>query len=109
MKTFQNVLVLLVAVSLAGTISCAKNAVNGCGANFVLGFQLVDEVTAVSVASEQYSQDPTPANCQKYRAAYLDYLNELERFEKCARDSGQQEDYQQSLDEAREEIDQLQC
>lgn len=86
-----------------GLVSCGKN----CGS---LGWALAiqDEANALSTASSAYSQDQSPANCEAYRQAYLDYIHALRDYDNCV-EGGDRASWQQSLNEAEDDLDDLQC
>lgn len=93
----------LITLSLLYT-GCSKDddggSPAGCtGAAFNQRF--ADEINAISTASMAYSQNPSTANCEAFKAAYLDYIDELERYENCAIQFNQGTEWQQALDDAR--------
>ncbi len=89
--------VLLTAVILF--VGCSKSDKKAdCHAGFSLYFVTSNEVEAF-----------TPANCNKYKKAISAYIDALEKYEKCARELGDVEDWRESIREAREDIKDLEC
>ena len=87
--------------------SCGKNNAVNCSSGFALGQAIVDEATALSNAASAYGMDPSAANCENYKQAYRDYIEELKRYRNCAYDYGQGAQYEEDLREAEEELDDL--
>lgn len=69
---------------------------------------VADAVAELNNAAQIYAADPTTANCEVYRSAASDYLDEVRRFENCATISERQE-FRDSLDEAQESVDMIIC
>lgn len=91
-------------------VGCSKdnNPVdNGCG-NTGWSEKVSNEITAFSNAAIAYSNDPTPANCLSYKTAAEGYLNALEKVRLCV-PSASKTEFQQSIDEAKQEINDLTC
>jgi len=65
----------------------------------------LDEFTAAVTA---YSNDPTTANCEAYRDAAQDYLDALREFETCTF-LVDDADYQESVREAQQEVNDIDC
>ncbi len=65
-------------------------------------------VMRLTEAAADYSNDPTTANCNTYKNAARDYLDEVRRFENCATLNTQQE-FRDALREAEESVDMIQC
>lgn len=95
---------LILAIVGTGSLSCRKAS---CGS---LGWavDIQDELNNLSATSAAYSQNPTPANCQAYREAYIDYIDALKSWDKCV-ESGSRASWQQSLNEAEQDAENLQC
>jgi|SRR5699024_4468541 len=104
--TIQLIFLLL---SLGFFTSCSKSSPSKCGENFFLYTAVSDEVQAFSQAALAYSENPTESNCEKYRTAVHNYITALESWEDCAKEYGEIEDWRQSLKEAREDADQMDC
>ena len=98
-------------VALLMTYGCSKdNPLNPSGNCF--GGQwaetYADELETWGNAAKAFSQDPTPANCTKYKSsakAYLDALNEIYDCVPSTSRSG----IDAQIKEAKAEIDQADC
>lgn len=112
MKTISlsiyRVLCLLIVISFLGIGSCKKKATDPDYCTSGWTTQVSTQINAVSAAAQTYASDPTPANCNAYKAAYQNYLNALEPFVDCAAWSGQQKsELQDAIDEAQLQINTL--
>tara|TARA_R110002096_G_scaffold284566_3_gene478574 strand:+ start:367 stop:699 length:333 start_codon:yes stop_codon:yes gene_type:complete len=67
-----------------------------------------DEAAALSAAASAYGQDPSSANCVKYKEAYNDYIDALDSQSNCV-PASQRAAFDQSLDDARDELNNLPC
>ena len=94
---------LLIGLS---TTSCRKSSAK-CG---TLGWSLdlQNEITNLSNASSAYSLNPTTENCKAYKEAYSDYIDALRGYEKCV-SAAERAGWQQSLDEAEADVNNIQC
>ena len=104
---------LLVSASVLTIIlsSCAKKddgplGAGGCG--YTWSVRLSDEAAELSQAASAYAQDTSQANCEAYKKAYLDYLDEAEDIKACV-PASEKDDFQQGIDDARKELDDLPC
>jgi hypothetical protein len=107
MNSIQKLLTCLLFGLVFVTYSCKDDDDDPVACNWTT--ELEAELNAVINAATVYGNDPTPANCQAYKNAYQDYLNELDNYVECAALSGQQAEYQAALDDAQAQIDALQC
>jgi|SRR5690606_40887170 len=80
----------------------------GGGCAYTWSVRIADEITALGEAASAYSQDPSKANCEAYKKAYNDYLDEAEDIKPCV-PAGEKDEFQKSIDEARQELNNLQC
>ena len=108
MTTVKYTILLLFLFSLTH-YSCKKDSVNTCGNNWVFANEIADEANALGQAASAYGQDQSTANCQAYVDAYRDYLNAARALENCARLSGQQQEFNQAIDDAEDALDDLMC
>lgn len=109
MKTF-NFWMLLLATSLF--LSCGDDdgiAGAACGNSFNFQVELQAEANALTAAATAYAQDPTTENCNAYVVAFNDYLDAAEDLEECALLVGQAAEYNAAIDEARADLNSLQC
>ena len=109
MKILRTLLILLSVVAF--TTSCGKKestAAGAVGCNYQWYERISDELAAYTQAASAYASDPTPAKCEAYRQALLDYLDAAEDVEACVPTASFSQ-YQQAIDQARAEANALQC
>lgn len=83
MKTFLTLVAFVVVTGLvSGLSSCGKDDPASCGATW--GIDLEPQINSLSTAIGNYTNDPTEANCNAMRNAYLAYLNALRPYADCA-------------------------
>ena len=70
--------------------------------------QYAGELQTWSDASVAYSQDPTPANCAKYKTAAKSYLDALREIVDCVPTASKAE-IDQSINEAKADVDKEGC
>lgn len=104
MNHLQKIICLLLLSPLFLTSACKENTPVTCN----YSQELQDESTALSNAAATYAQDQTAANCEAYRQAFLDYLEEAEKLDNCVLGS-QRTEYQQAIDGAKASLDALTC
>ena len=88
------------------SIGCKKDD-DPVGCNYLTEVQ--NEANALSTATTEYGNDPTPAKCQAWKDAYQNYLNALEDNVECAALSGDQAELQAAIDQAQASLDSIQC
>lgn len=98
-------------LSLGLIASCSKSdpVTPKCGENFFLFSAVSAEIQGLSSAAMVYAEDPNESNCEKYRASLHTYINALEKWEDCVRQYGEVEEWRESLQEARHDVDQMDC
>lgn len=107
---FKTALILLFSSIVLFSCKDDDDNDNGlCGNNWSPAVELESEITALSDAITVYSNDPTVQNCEAYKAAFQDYLNAIVSWEECYVHIGQQEQWQQDIDEAQADLDELEC
>ncbi len=98
-------------IVLTALTSCSSNddepALADCG-NGLWTLSVQTELKAWTTAIQAYSTDPTPANCQKYKSTGQAYINALDKIKQCV-PAGSLTDFEQSLKEAKTEINALSC
>jgi hypothetical protein len=94
-------------LTVIGLSGCRKSGV-ACGSP-AFGLAIQEELNTLSTASTAYYQNPTPANCEAYKKAYVDYIDAIRGWEKCLSNTAERNSWQQSLDEAEQEANDLQC
>ena len=102
-----SILFLYCTIAYACLSSCGKNEA-ACGS---LGwtFDLQDELNNLSEATTAYAQDDSPANCNAYKQAYLDYIDALRGWERCLEAGNDREEWQQALNQAEQEANSILC
>lgn len=91
--------------------SCSKDGdgpLGAAGCGYVWSVRIADEILALSEAASAYSQDSSQVNCEAYKKAYQDYLDEAEDIKPCV-PSDEKDDFQQGIDDARDELNDLPC
>lgn len=104
MNSFQKIITLFLISPLFLSISCRETAPVTCSYTQ----ELADESTALSNAATAYGTDPTSANCEAYRQAFLDYLDEADRLDDCVI-GAERDAYRQAVDDARMSLEALAC
>lgn len=107
MNSIQKLLAGLLFGLVVFTYSCSDKDDDPVGCNYATEIQ--DEIDALTTAATIYGNDPTTANCQAYKNAATNYLNELQSYVECAALSGQQAELQSSINEAQASVDAIQC
>ncbi len=72
------------------------------------GEQTKNEADAVSAAATTFATTPSKATCESFRAAYIDYIEALEKLEPCVLPA-QRNDFSQALDQGKAELLNLDC
>lgn len=111
MKNLKISLIGLSLVALTISPSCNKdNNDNGgpCRGYVSWSLSVTDEAAALSAAASAYGQDQSTANCLKYKEAYNDYIDALDGQSTCV-PASQRAAFDQSLDDARAELNNLPC
>ena len=68
-----------------------------------------DETEALSNAASAYAVDPSTENCEAFKDAYQDFIDEAKSLQDCANEVGEGEEYMQSIEEAEAAIAALEC
>ena len=105
MKTLKNLSIIAFLLLSLSAISCNQTN-NPVTCSYAV--ELQDEATALSNAASAYGQDPTTANCEAYRQAFLDYLDEAEKLDDCVVAS-ERAAYRQAIDDTQASLDALTC
>jgi hypothetical protein len=93
--------VLAVAFSSCGKdVDCTEQGVSEA---------IADELAAVLSATFLYYDNPSEDNCKKLKSATEDYIDVVKDLEDCAKEMGELEDFQESLKEAQDSLDDLPC
>ena len=108
--TRTNYFLACLFISISGILGCSKSDdtpdINANCANW--SDQFLAQANAYSLASETYTNDPTLANCQNYKAAGLNYIAALEGVLDCVPTANSQA-YIDSLNEYRAEVNAIEC
>ena len=98
----------VIILSFLGFGSCKKKATDPDYCNTAWATSLQPEITAFTNALATYTNDPTTANCNAYKAAFQDYIDALEPFGNCTAWSAQDKaDWEEALADAEAEISTL--
>lgn len=101
------ILFICAVLTGAGNMSCKKSQ-PACG-TFGWSFGIQDELNNLSDAILTYSQNETPENCLAYKQAYIDYIDALKGWEHCLLNDTDRSDWQNALNEAEQEANNIQC
>lgn len=112
MKTLK-ILSLIFFVGLLAT-SCGgddddNNSNVDCNSAVSITASFQAETEAWTNALQAYSNDPSTANCNAYKTAYLEWLNAVRALESCYNEAGLGVEWQQSIDDAEAAINALVC
>ena len=100
-------LFLLLLTTLFFT-ACGGDDVDCTGTSF--NAELSAEINALSSAATAYALDPeNPDSCNAYKDALKSYLDALKPYESCATNAQEEAEFRAALDDAQDDIDQLQC
>lgn len=104
-KTFT-VILFSIVISSCGSSSDSSGPCDG----FLWTQEISDEAVALSEAGSAFGQDPTIEKCEVYKDAFRDYIDALEDVNvSCFTNQANEIDYEQALDEARTEVNELNC
>jgi len=107
MNTSTKTFLFALVVSCAFIFSCGKSGAVGCGSNFY--GDLENEITQLSAVATTYSQDPTPANCEKYKDALSDYFNAFEGLRGCYGTGANKAEFDAAIKDAQDDLDDWEC
>lgn len=93
------------------TTGCSKNNIlnpagNCFGGSWAEGY--LSEFQAWSDAATAYGENPTEANCAKYKSAAKSYLDAIDSIYDCI-PTGQRAEFDQEIKEAKADIDREAC
>jgi hypothetical protein len=99
------------AVVLMLTTGCSKNSIlnpagNCFGGSWAEGY--LSEFQAWSDATEAYGENPTAANCTKYKSAAKSYLDAVDSIYDCI-PTGDRAEFDHEIKEAKADIDREDC
>lgn len=106
-KTYLTCCLTMALMTLVG---CSKNPLNplgDCGSGGWIQ-KVSKELNDWSVATSNYSNDPTVANCNAYKSAAKGYLDALEGVRTCVPGANQSE-FNDAITEAKKEVDAEDC
>lgn len=111
MKSYLNLSLSLLLLTLI--VGCKKDHTTKLSAGACAGYsnwsmEIQDEAMQLSNAAAAYGQNPTPENCQNYKDAAEAYIKALQDLKNCV-PAAQKSAYQQSLDEAIQNLNDLNC
>jgi hypothetical protein len=109
MKNFFLLGFLAITLSFA---ACGSDDDGNIGPAFcndqAFGEAVANATSSLSDAATLFANDPTTANCEAYRTAAQNYLDEIRRFEGCSIISAR-DDFRESLREAQASVDMIMC
>lgn len=97
------------AISLFWSCGSSDPLEDKCGTSWSPADELQDEITALTNAATVYGQNPTIENCEAYKDAYQDYLDEIKDWEDCYVYVGQQAEFNQAIADAQASLDAFEC
>lgn len=100
---FKTVLVICALVLFT---SCSKSPVKCLNGSWIQ--DVSTDLEKWSAAATTYSEEPTEANCSSYKSALNGYLTALNQVKKCVPGSSLS-DFDGSLDEAKQELSEIDC
>ena len=109
MNSIKTPLLIAACFSILAVMSCNNNGTAvapGCG-SVGWGVEVEDELTALSNAGVAFGQDPSQANCEKYKDAYRAYIQALKDLDRCVINSQERQEYLQALEDAEDALDNL--
>ncbi len=90
-----------------GIVSCNKEP--NCNADFNLDIALDSADNQYLNAQVEYILDPSVLNCQMFKSAIQNYLDEAEKLRDCARKTGKEDELQDLIDDANGDLSGLSC
>lgn len=110
---FSNLLILASIFCLVFS-SCGDDDSSGtgnvdCDSAIAVNTVIADEAEAVSIATNAYLMDQSLANCTALKEAYQAYIDAISNLQDCANDAGVGDDFAESLADAQEGLDDLEC
>ena len=109
MKT-SKILMSCAIIILTGFSSCSieDDVISGdCfGGTWIQ--ELSVELQTWTATAQAYSDEPTKENCNRYKSAIANYLDALERIKKCVPVISKG-DFDESLKEAKLELNEIEC
>lgn len=106
MKSIQQCLLATLVIGAIIFTSCKKDD-DPVSCNYAV--ELQEELNTLTNAANVYAANPTTENCNAYKDAFNDYLDEAENYVDCATVAGQGAQLQADIDAARASLDALQC
>jgi hypothetical protein len=80
--------------------------IDDCGQNFIWSMEVGDELNDLVAAGIAYGNNPNDETCNDYKDAYQNYIDALRDIDDCVPASDRDE-WQQALDEAEDELENL--
>lgn len=102
--------VAFIAVSCGGDDDDNNNNNNvNCNSSASIANAYQAETEALTAATMAFGNDPSTANCNAYKNAYLDWLEAVRSLEDCYNEAGLGTEWQQSIDSAEAAINSIVC
>jgi len=106
---FKFFFILLISLFVVTACNNSKDNDALCGSNWSPASELEQEISALTEAAITFSENPTTENCNAYKETYLDYLDAIKEWEECYIYIGQQKEFLQSIEDAENSVNDLQC
>lgn len=98
--------IMLCSILFFGLASCSKNPVKCFGGSWIQ--ELSSELTDWTTAAQEYSDNPTAANCNNYKSSVNNYLDAIDNIKNCV-PTASLGDLNGSIDEAKQELNEIDC
>lgn len=99
------------AILMGLSNGCSKSSPlnpEACDGNSSWAERIQSEIADWSAAITTYSNDPTAANCEKYKTAGVNYLDALEGIRGCVLGASQKA-FNEAIDEAKKDLAASDC
>ena len=110
---YANKILMSALLVVASLVACNKDDDDDdnvrCGDNWSPAVELEDEINAITAAAQTYGMDPSMENCEAYKQSLLDYLDAIRSWEDCYVHIGQQAEFNRQVDEAEQDVMNIQC
>jgi len=106
MKYFPTLFTFLLSISL---MSCGDDLIEDCSDTITINNMIAEETDQLTDALTAYGLDQSSSNCNGLKDAYGNYIDALKRLQGCADESGQGQEFRDSIAEAEAGLDNIDC